>query len=527
MTRASHATSAQPGDIAAIGATKTRRLWRALGTILVFSTWPFLSFLAHNIDESDYYHRIAFAWLIFSGLCCSFVLLSSLVLKGARILSMAFALSGFVVLLFLYDGVRPIFVFSGIRLEEIWIAVWLAISLLVAVMVWRLTRRPGWRHAMMAAVAAMMVLPLAEIALYALSAEDVRITGPSSTAAASAKLGTQRNVYWLVTDAYTRGDVLQAYYGWDNTPFFTTLRERDFVIGEQSSANYPWTKYSVSSILQMEYFSPLNLKPRPRTYKPALRGINNTVARFKSLGYHYIHGEPGGGFLKTQCGGKEDRCITGKLGGGISLTEAEVGLLRLTPFYHLIRRWASDLFRFELHDATQLIDQLRIDEETPFFLFYHIILPHPPARFEADCSPAKIPDWNLLRSGRNGYVTNIKCLNVQLIDLVDVILRDDATDPIIIISADHGNNFDRPLRDSESGDLDPDALRIMYGVLLAMRLPKGECRDSFYPTISLVNQFRLVFACLADGKPDFLPDRHFLPLSDQFQEIELPDPLSG
>ena len=511
----------------AIGATKNRRLWQALGTILVFASWPFLSFLAHNIDESDYYHRIALAWIIFAGFCCSLVLLSSLVLKGERVLSTAFALGGFVVLLFLYDGVTPAFVFFGIRLEETWIAIWIATISLVAVMVWRLARRLAWRRAMMAAVVTMMVLPLAEIVLYALSVEDVRVAGPSSTAAANAKVNTQRNVYWIITDAYTRADVLQSYYGWDNTPFLTALRERGFVIGERSSANYPWTKHSISSTLQMEYFSPLSRKPRHRSYKPALRGFNNTVARFKSMGYHYIHGEPGGGILKTQCGGQEDRCITGEFGGGISLTEAEVALLRLTPFYHLVRRWGSHLFRFEFNDATQLIDQLRIKEETPFFLFNHIILPHPPVRFEADCSPAQIPDWNLLGWDRDGYLNNIKCLNEQLIDLVDVILRDDATDPIILISADHGNTFEKPVRESENGEIDPDALRIVYSVLLAMRLPEGECRDSVYPTISLVNQFRLVFACLTDRKPDFLPDRHFLPLSDHIREIELPDPLSG
>lgn len=511
----------------ATGATKNRRLWQALGTILVFATWPFLSFLAHNIDESDYFYRIVLAWIIFSGFCCSLVLLSSLVLKGERVLSTAFALGGFVVLLFLYKGVTPAFVFFGIRLEEIWIAIWIAISLLVAVMVWRLARQPGWRRAMMVAVATMMVLPLAKIGLYALSAEDVRVIGPSSTAAANAKLNTQRNVYWIITDAYTRGDVLQAYYGWDNTPFLTALRERGFVIGEQSSANYPRTKYSIAATLQMEYFLPLSRKPRNRTYKPALRGFNNTVARFKSLGYRYIHGEPGGGILKTLCGGQEDRCITGEFADGIRLTEAEVELLRLTPLYHLVRRWASHLFRFEFNDATQLIDQLRIKEETPFFLFYHIILPHPPVQFEADCSPTQIPDWNLRRLDRDGYLINIKCLNGQLIDLVDVILRDDATDPIIIISADHGNTFDRPMRVSENGDIDPEALRIVYGVLLSMRLPEGECRDSVYPTISLVNQFRLVFACLTGVKPDFLPDRHFIPLSDRLREIELPGPPSG
>ena len=216
-----------------------------------------------------------------------------------------------------------------------------------------------------------------------------------------------------------------------------------------------------------------------------------------------------------------------ELDGGISLTEAEVALLRLTPFFHLARRWASELIRFEFNDATQLIDQLRIEEETPFFLFYHIILPHPPVRFEADCSRTRIPDWNLQSLNRDGYIANVKCLNGQLIDLVDVILRDDATDPIILISADHGNTFDRPFRDSENGDIDPDALRIAFSVLLTMRLPEGECRDSVYPKISLVNQFRLVFACLTDRKPDFLPDRHFLPLQDKIREVEMPEPLSG
>ena len=91
-------------------------------------------------------------------------------------------------------------------------------------------------------------------------------------------------------------------------------------------------------------------------------------------------------------------------------------------------------------------------------MFNHIILPHPPVRFEADCSRVQIPDWNLLGWDRNGYLNNIKCLNEQLIDLVDVILRDDATDPIILISADHGITFEKPVRESQNGDIDPDEI---------------------------------------------------------------------
>lgn len=491
---------------------KWKGVSQAIGITLAFTSWPFLSFMAHNIEEGDYYLRITFIWIAITALCCLIVLATSRFISAKHTVQSAFALGAFVVCLFLYSSVVPIFVFLGLHeIQEIWIAFWLMISLVIAVAIWRYAARRILRRALAVAVAVMLALPLWQIASFLITSTPGAVNLGVPPPTGGTPLGPKRNVYWIVADAYSRDDILKTHFGWDNTPFLRALIERGFLIGAGSQANYPRTSYSIAATLQMEYFKPYSAKPRHGNYAPALRGFNNTVRIFKSWGYRYLHAEPGGGITKTQCGGQEDRCITPRLSGDLDLTEAEVGLLKLTPFYHLAKNYLSDVFRFAYSDVRQFKGELRIRQETPFFLFSHFLVPHPPVRFDKNCSSIDIPlsyfeGWNV-----DAYVRNVRCLNAQLLELIDLILREDLSDPIIIISSDHGNTF------SNDGD---ETSKIFFPILMAMRLPEPRCRDSFYASISPVNQFRLVFGCLTKQEPKFLRDRYFLPIEDGFREID-------
>ncbi|MDP6271975.1 MAG: hypothetical protein QF398_16555, partial [Alphaproteobacteria bacterium] len=44
-----------------------------------------------------------------------------------------------------------------------------------------------------------------------------------------------------------------------------------------------------------------------------------------------------------------------------------------------------------------------------------------------------------------------------------------------------------------------------YGILNAIRLP-DRCRHQLYPTMTSVNTFRIVFACIEDRPPRLLDD---------------------
>ena len=66
------------------------------------------------------------------------------------------------------------------------------------------------------------------------------------------------DIYYIITDAYGRSDVLQEQFGYDNSDFIRYLQERGFYIADQSQANYLWTHLSLSSSLNLDYLQTLD-----------------------------------------------------------------------------------------------------------------------------------------------------------------------------------------------------------------------------------------------------------------------------
>jgi hypothetical protein len=115
-------------------------------------------------------------------------------------------------------------------------------------------------------------------------------------------------------------------------------------------------------------------------------------------------------------------------------------------------------------------------------------------------------------------------VNRQMAELLDRIVAKDP-DAIILIQGDHGTaflmNWKLPLKDWPAAG---NAERL--APMNAIRLPE-RCATTLYPTMSLVNSFRAVFACLENRKPEFLPDISYIsPDSDsrEFGQVLRVDP---
>ena len=68
--------------------------------------------------------------------------------------------------------------------------------------------------------------------------------------------GTPPDVYFIVLDAYTRGDALQRDMQFDNSEFLTGLEDLGFYVTECSRPNYDFTRASLTSTLNMVYLLP-------------------------------------------------------------------------------------------------------------------------------------------------------------------------------------------------------------------------------------------------------------------------------
>jgi hypothetical protein len=105
--------------------------------------------------------------------------------------------------------------------------------------------------------------------------------------------------------------------------------------------------------------------------------------------------------------------------------------------------------------------------------------------------------------------------------LVDELLAEAETPPVIILQADHGT---KSIREEEPNER---VLRERLGILNAYYLP-DDGEELLYETITPVNSFRLVFNAYFDTDYDFLEDRvYFCKLNRPYDIIEVTDVLQG
>jgi hypothetical protein len=113
------------------------------------------------------------------------------------------------------------------------------------------------------------------------------------------------------------------------------------------------------------------------------------------------------------------------------------------------------------------------------------VAPHAPFVF--------LPDgkYSTVRSPDTGYPDEIAYLDTRILKIVQTILANSATPPVIVIQGDHG--WDAATR---------------MTILNAYYLPGGGSQR-LYPTITPVNTFRVIFNQYFGGSYPMLPDKSY------------------
>jgi hypothetical protein len=329
------------------------------------------------------------------------------------------------------------------------------------------------------------------------------------------------DVYYIVLDAYARGDTMKEFYGFDNDPFLIQLEQLGFYVADCSQSNYAKTRLSLASTLNMDYLEEFdeiaqdlerNKENRIRMGKLIRR--NDVRNQFQALGYDIVAFETGylwsewdnADVYLSQNGDSiiKNFQLIGKLNDFEALLiKTTAGLLfwdAETIFSSLItstvtspRRAHYDyvLFTLDTLESMTLIDG-------PKFIFAHLISPHGPYVFDANGK--FIPDEN---DTETGYIDQVQYLNSRLIPLLENLIENSETPPIIIIQADHGGHgtqFNQEQR---------------MNILNAYYLPE-EGAQNLYESISPVNSFRLIFDLYFGSEMGFLPDVSYYSSVDNF-----------
>jgi hypothetical protein len=362
----------------------------------------------------------------------------------------------------------------------------------------------------------LLSIPVYQIAYYSINTSS-REKAISSWTPATGLISTSQSkdkpdVYYIILDSYARSDLLKAELGFDNSDFIQRLQNMGFFIANCSRSNYNNTYNSLASSLNMSYLPELYTEAAKQgiSKENVWMLIKPSVVRrnFESLGYKIVTFDTG--YKWTTIDDSDLYLARGLDAFGVQFTSPFEQMLMDSSALSIYNDFRRQINRDKFFSAANsnanytgqqefILYQLpKVAEITdPTFTFAHINIPHRPYIFSTNgylydpaLISAKDPENVKFPTG---YLYAIEFINAQMLSIIQEILNNSSTPPIIILQGDHGFKIE-PLYNSP--------------ILNAYFLP-GIQSGKLYPSISPVNNFRLIFNEYFNGQFELLSDDSF------------------
>jgi len=323
------------------------------------------------------------------------------------------------------------------------------------------------------------------IPLYQISSYEIRISKAKIAQPIIETKSQNPDIFYIILDGYNREDTLKDLYGFDNSSFLESLRTLGFTIPRCSQSNYGWTSLSLASTFQMNYLEDMDLgewdPSKDMDWTLIHERIRNNPVRdqLSKLGYEVISFSTGYPFTEWI---DSDKYITPSSKKGQGLTAFEALFIRTTlvrPIIELTTAKTPQVIKEidtmpdkrkydQIMFTLSKLEELAVPTERPRFIYAHIMAPHKNYVFD------KYGNF-VVQEQIPGYTDSVAYLNTRILEIVNLIIANADTRPIIIIQSDHGWDWERRLAN-----------------LNALYLPQEaivEINDNWTP----VNTFRLVF----------------------------------
>ena len=334
-----------------------------------------------------------------------------------------------------------------------------------------------------------------------------------------------RDIYYIILDGHSSPEVIKDVMGFTEIDEFTNfLEQKGFYIAKESRSNYPTTAMSLPSSLNMGFLE------RPDLPKKYFQMTEDHLVKdfLKSHGYRYIHfGAEAFTFFNKYA----DENIN--IGFFSPYQEAILKNTIVTPIekYFLglnattiveklgfldarLMQWKRTLYQLD-----KLVE-ISKTENGPTFVFAHLLLPQGPYVFNADGS--FVSDEELAKRTRlENYHNQVLYIDKAIADVVDAILKNSKTDPIIILQGDHGFAFgilaarepellkELTFKPGQKEQIIIPNVNYSFPNLNAYHLPDGGDK-LLYDSISPVNTFRLILNYYFKQNLEFLDDTSYI-----------------
>lgn len=335
------------------------------------------------------------------------------------------------------------------------------------------------------------------------------------------------DIYYIILDGYERADKLKAYYDYDNSYFTAALEERGFYIAGSSRSNYLSTSYSLNTAMNLIYFHEF---PKNLFVKSRYNLQTNYVSDFlRHKNYQVIVFESGTGDTDKQYADEyvaPERTITAEKP---LINTFEQLLIRTTMWILLLNQ---DPLTGNLEPAGNAISasinrelDLRRERvkhalahlpgyasnESNYFLFSHIYLPHYPFLFGPNGEELEYHQNSNLywyETAHEDYIEyytyQITYLNKLLLETIDRILEVSEKPVVIVLQSDHGDEYflDWDAPTAQGVDIRSANLNAIYF--------SDGAYETLYPTLTQVNTFRLILNHWFGTSYPLLPDKVFV-----------------
>jgi hypothetical protein len=326
------------------------------------------------------------------------------------------------------------------------------------------------------------------------------------------ELKDRPNIYYIIVDEYTSDEILIEIYDFDNQEFLSDLTERGFYVPSHGYANYPTSLLAVTSTLNMSYLNDKKIDP---TFDSRNEFYNNNqiMQILKSLDYTIIS-------MSSQYGYPEisdhHLCPTALFVNQFHHTLIDGSIWQpFSSFFFTAGDPQRDRVLCKFSELTTLEDSF----DQPFFVFDHIMSPHPPYLFgpngeslNSEFLSIGAASWD----NKSGYVNQVQFINKKIIETVDKILLESDLPPIIIIQGDHGTPTQLGGGGLSWNNINDDSITERMSIFNAYYFPNTNS-TIIYDGITPVNSFRLMLNNYFNGNYDLLEDKmYFSTYQDQF-----------
>ena len=472
---------------------------------ILFGIYPVLALAAVNIAQIDFsvtYRAFAFSFIL-GGIL---FLIMNLILRNwmkAALLSLIL-----LILFFSYGQVynilkNPANPLLGLVRHRILGLVWLGLAGLA---LWYISRKitnlVAVTLTLNVLVLVLFVFPAIQVIQFEVRSytrSSVATNSPTTSVQASQ---TYPDIYYIIFDGYMRDDNLKVVYDFDNSVFIDNLTQRGFYVANCSQSNYAYTELSLASSLNANYLDTLGAGD---DVQADFLIQNSSVRLFlKNHGYTIVAFETGFTWSQWENADVYYKYVphASQLNGFESLFLQTTLICIPIDEFKLDKNTSSDALD---HDRTvsnlDILKKVSNKIKEPKFVFAHLIIPHPPYVYkpngdfvpEGTLTEKWIYDLTTPGPDKPGYTNAILYANSEILNVVDNILADSKTPPIIIIQGDHGAfRFNMPEQ--------------RMSILNAYYLPNTAARGSLYPSITPVNSFRILFDSYFGQNLPLLPD---------------------